>query len=62
MRADLKEQTQHGDLLFHMRVYQTRTHKNDRIVLFSHWHEELELLVITKGRARVQLDSSYHDV
>jgi AraC-like DNA-binding protein/mannose-6-phosphate isomerase-like protein (cupin superfamily) len=62
MKEELKERLQHGDLLFHMKVYETRTCRNDKMVLYCHWHEELELLVITKGKARVQVGGRHYDV
>lgn len=46
---DMKEKLQHGDKHFRMSVHMTRVPSVSHLVLYSHWHEELELLFLEKG-------------
>lgn len=62
MKDELKEPLQHGDLLLRMKVYHTCSDPFNKMVLYAHWHEEMELLVIARGKARVQLDGISYEV
>lgn len=35
-----------------MSAHMTKVHPMNNLVLYSHWHEELELLVMVKGSAK----------
>lgn len=56
--TELKENIDHGDILFHMSVHIAKIKRNEKIILYCHWHDEIEILVITKGRAKVQIGSN----
>ncbi|WP_426332806.1 AraC family transcriptional regulator [Paenibacillus silvae] len=49
---DLKEKIQHGDKQFRMSVYKTYVPSFSNLVLYSHWNEELEFLIIEEGSAQ----------
>jgi len=53
---NLKEKLIHGDILFNLAVYFTRHRIAYDIMLYSHWHEELELLYILEGSMLMQID------
>jgi AraC-like DNA-binding protein len=46
---NLREPIQHGDILFHLAVHLTEHKMASDIMLYTHWHEELELLYIHEG-------------
>ncbi|MFD1176680.1 helix-turn-helix domain-containing protein [Paenibacillus puldeungensis] len=48
---DMKETLAHGSRQFRMSVHMTRVPSINNVVLYSHWHEELELLFLAKGSA-----------
>lgn len=50
--GDMKEKLEHGDKFFRMSVHKTTIPPMSNLVLYSHWHEEAELLFIEKGSAR----------
>ncbi len=57
----LKEKRIHGDAMFPMEVYVMHySHPNSS--LDSHWHDELELLLITEGTAIFQIETSSYKV
>ncbi|AIQ39556.1 AraC family transcriptional regulator [Paenibacillus sp. FSL R5-0912] len=49
---DMKEILTHGSREFRMSAHMTKVHPMNNLVLYSHWHEELELLVMVKGSAK----------
>lgn len=54
-RSQLKEKTRHGKPDFPVAVYAShRNHHED--ILFTHWHEESEVLLLTSGSAEFRLD------
>lgn len=56
-QAHLKEDRIHGDPLYPIRVYEICCQPGEEL-LELHWHDELELLMLTKGKAvfRVSMD------
>lgn len=52
----LKENISHGDLLFNLAVHLTEHKIATDIMLYSHWHEELEILYIVDGSMLLQVD------
>lgn len=58
----LKEKIPHGDALFPLMVHiiDTDTHLRERLV--CHWHEEVELLVVTAGSAAFRIDARSYPV
>lgn len=57
----LKEDRTHGDALFPLGVYSIGQQDGD-IVLDCHWHDELEFLVMTEGRALFRVDALQYEV
>ena len=60
-KALLKENRIHGDILFPLSAYHIEVSPGG-IVLDCHWHEELEFLMVTSGKAVFQIDTSYYNV
>ncbi len=60
-RALLKENRIHGDILFPLSTYSIESSPGS-IVLDCHWHEELEFLMVTSGKAIFQIDTGYFNV
>lgn len=56
----LKENRVHGDVMFPLSVYSIRQPAGKSDILDCHWHEELEFLVITEGRALFQIDTAQY--
>lgn len=52
---DRKETLAHGSKQFRMSVHMTRVPARNKVVLYTHWHEELEFLFLVKGRALVHI-------
>lgn len=46
---DMEEMLVHGSRQFRMSVHMTQVPSMNNSVLYSHWHEELELLFVVKG-------------
>jgi AraC-like DNA-binding protein len=57
----LRENRIHGDAIFPLHVYVENPLCIDQ-VLECHWHEELEFLVVTEGKAVFQIETSYYEV
>lgn len=55
--SGLKEGIPHGDLLFNLAVHLTEHKKAADIMLYTHWHEEIELLYIVEGTMLLQIDT-----
>lgn len=55
-KSSLREARQHGDLLFPLSVYESRTAGDYRLPLFYHWHPEIELFWIKEGKIRFQTE------
>lgn len=53
----LKEIITHGDILFNLAVHLTKQKVARDIMLYTHWHEELEILYIIEGSMLLQLDT-----
>jgi AraC-like DNA-binding protein len=53
---NLKENIPHGNLLFNLAVHLTEHKIAIDIMLYSHWHEELEILYIIEGSMLLQID------
>lgn len=58
----LKEQIPHGDALFPLMVHQLDTDSRFRERVRCHWHAEMEILVVTRGQARVHVDDRSYTV
>lgn len=57
----LKENRIHGDVMFPLEVY-SMVYTNPNSGLECHWHDELELLIVTKGRAVFQIESATYEL
>lgn len=57
----LKENRIHGNVMFPLEIYEQNMNGNG-IILDCHWHDELELLFVTEGKAKFQLETSYYEV
>jgi AraC-like DNA-binding protein/quercetin dioxygenase-like cupin family protein len=57
----LKENRIHGDASFPLNAYHMDIAPG-AIVLDCHWHEELEFLIVTSGKAAFQVGGSYFDI
>jgi AraC-like DNA-binding protein len=55
----LKEKRVHGDLMFPMEVCRMR-YTNPRSTLECHWHNELELLILTEGKVSFQVETTQY--
>lgn len=60
-KALLKENRVHGDISFPLDAYHMEVPPGG-IVLDCHWHEELEFLTVTGGKAIFQLETDYFPV
>lgn len=56
----LKENRIHGDAMYPLGVYHIDC--SSKHVLDCHWHDELEFLMVTEGKAIFQIGTSYHEV
>lgn len=54
---NLKESIPHGDILFNLAVHLTEHKIASDIMLYTHWHEELELLYIREGSMVLHIDA-----
>ena len=52
----LRENRQHGDILFPVSVYETRVDEGVQMPLPYHWHPETEIFFITSGKANFQVE------
>lgn len=59
-KSILKENRIHGDSMFPFSLYSMNCTGGD--ILDCHWHDELEFLIVTSGKATFQVDTSYYDV
>lgn len=57
----LKENRVHGDISFPLDAYHMEV-STGCIVLDCHWHEELEFLMVTSGKALFQLETDYFSI
>jgi AraC-like DNA-binding protein/quercetin dioxygenase-like cupin family protein len=53
---NLKEKILHGNILFNLAVHLTEHKTTPEIMLYTHWHEELEILYILDGSMLLQVD------
>jgi len=57
----LREETHHGNAMFPFMVHEIESDCSFRERIGCHWHSEIELLVVTKGQAEMNIDNrSYH--
>lgn len=56
-REKLKENISHGNILFNLAVHLTENKILADIMLYTHWHEELEILYILEGSMLLQIDT-----
>lgn len=61
LTLEQKENTKHGETAFPVQKYITRF-SDDYMVVTTHWHEEAELTLITKGRCLYQIDLIDYEV
>lgn len=57
----LKEDRIHGDASFPLDSYHMDI-PSGSIVLDCHWHEEMEFLLMTSGKAKFRIDTDYYEV
>lgn len=58
----LKERIPHGTAMFPMKVHTCKTDVCCRERLVCHWHEEMEILVVTNGTADFHIDTNIYHV
>jgi AraC-like DNA-binding protein len=58
----LKENRMHGDIMFPLSVYSISQPAGKNIILDCHWHDELEFLMITGGKALFQIDTAQYEL
>ena len=61
LALEQKEDTKHGESFFPVQKYTTRL-AEDYPVVTTHWHEEAELTLITKGNCLYQIDLVDYEV
>ena len=52
----LREQNPHGTVLFPLMIHQLETDGSLRERVPCHWHEEIEILMVTRGSAQIAVD------
>ena len=52
----LREQNPHGTVLFPFMIHQLETDGSLRERVPCHWHEEIEILMVTRGSAQIAVD------
>jgi AraC-like DNA-binding protein len=60
-KINLKENIKHGSYIFPLMVY-SNENKNIDSILYCHWHDELEFLFVTKGKAIFQVENHYYEL
>ena len=61
LALEQKEDAKHGEPYFPVQKYITRL-REDYPVVTTHWHEEAELTLITKGKSQYQIDLVDYEV
>lgn len=61
-REMLRENRIHGNPMYPVSVYPSVEQLNGNSVLESHWHEEMEFIVVEQGSAVFQTDMVYTEV
>lgn len=56
----LREGRIHGDLMFPLSVY--KVEKENDVFFIYHWHEEIELIYMTKGRASFYIGTTHTEM
>lgn len=54
---NLKEQTVHGNHEFPLEIYANMEYHKKDIILYNHWHEEVEILFVTGGSMELVVDN-----
>ncbi len=58
----LKENQMHGDVMFPLNVYSIEQPAGKSVIVDCHWHDELEFLVMKKGRALFRIDDRQYEL
>ena len=58
----LKENRMHGDIMFPLSVYSMDRPAGKSTIVDCHWHDELEFLIMTEGRALFQIDAIQYEL
>jgi len=53
----LREQLPHGNALFPLMVHEIETDCSFKERVSCHWHDEIEILVVTKGQGEIHIDN-----
>lgn len=61
LALEQKENAKHGEAFFPVQKYITTLTPNDSVIT-THWHEEAELTLITKGSCLYQIDLVHYEV
>lgn len=61
LALEQKENAKHGETFFPVQKYITRLTSDDPVVT-THWHEEAELTLITKGSCLYQIDLTDYEI
>ncbi|MCL6589403.1 MAG: AraC family transcriptional regulator [Firmicutes bacterium] len=57
----LREKKAHGDAMFPLNVYEL-TYEQEETIIDCHWHDEFEIVLITKGRAFFQVETISYEI
>ena len=57
-----KESIRHGDVEFPFAIYEIKSAATTQSVLYTHWHDEAELIFIRSGKARFHMHTAVKDL
>lgn len=58
----LRERVSHGNASFPLMIYEIETDLSFRERVSCHWHEEIEIMVVTKGQAQIHINNRNYSV
>lgn len=58
----LREQVLHGNAMFPFMLYEIETNPDFQERVSCHWHEEVEILIVTGGKAEINIDDHTYPI
>lgn len=58
----LRERVSHGNASFPLMIYEIETDLSFKERVGCHWHDEIEIMVVTKGQAQVHINNRNYSV